>query len=130
MQNLPEKRKCQECGGYIYGRSDKKFCSEHCRNNYYNKRYRDVNKVMRNVNNVLRKNRRILAELNPNGKVKIHRDRLLFQGFNFNYFTSSYKTKNGVYNFCYDQGYLFLPDQTVIIVTQPEGLADIAGLHS
>ena len=64
---------------------------------------------MRNINNILRKNRRILAELNPEGKVKIHRDKLIERGFKFRYFTNIYSTKNGNnYYFCYDQGYLEL----------------------
>lgn len=62
---------------------------------------------MRNVNNILRKNRRILASLNPDGKARIGRDRLLNKGFKFSYFTNTYETKSGkTYFFCYEQGYL------------------------
>lgn len=76
---------------------------------------------MRNVNNILRKNRRILAALNPNGKSKAHRDKLLEQGFNFNYFTNVYKTKSGkVYYFCYEYGYLELSDQFYALVIRQD----------
>ncbi len=124
MQNLPEKRKCQECDANIYGRSDKKFCSEHCRNNFYNRLNRDVNKAVRNINNILRKNRRILAELNPHGKCKIHRDSLIFRGFNFNYFTNTYQTKTRIYIFCYDQGYCYLENDSLLVVKQISGITD------
>ena len=76
---------------------------------------------MRNVNNILRKNRRILASLNPNGKSKAHRDKLLEHGFNFNYFTNVYKTKSGkVYYFCYEYGYLALSDQYYALVIRQD----------
>lgn len=62
---------------------------------------------MRNVNNILRKNRRILANLNTSGKTRIHKEKLLEEGFKFRYFTNEYITKSGnTYRFCYDQGYL------------------------
>lgn len=123
MQNTQEKRKCQECGCNIYGRSDKKFCSEQCRNNHYNKLNRDVNVSMRNINNILRKNRRILQQHNPNGNCRIHRDTLLLQGFNFEYFTNTFTTKTGLtYKFCYDQGYLSLNEGHLVVVESFEGM--------
>ena len=75
---------------------------------------------MRNINNILRKNRRILAELNPHGKAKIHRDKLTERGFKFSYFTNIYQTKNGHrYHFCYDQGYIELEgDMFTLVVRQ------------
>lgn len=76
---------------------------------------------MRNINNILRKNRRILSECNPEGKVKLHKDRLLEKGFNFNYFTNLYKTSTGnLYYFCYDQGYLPLDNDFFMLVVRQE----------
>lgn len=111
------KRHCQECGVEFFGRRDKKFCSDPCRNTYNNRLNRDETNFIRNVNYTLRKNRRILAELNPNGKTKIHRDKLVQKGFNFQYFTNLYRTKKGnTYHFCYDQGYLELEDNYYALV--------------
>ena len=111
------KRKCIECGDDFIGRTDKKFCSDNCRSAYNNKLNKDANNFVRNINNILRKNRRILAELNPNGKVKVHKDKLLDKGFKFSYFTNEYATKSGnVYRFCYDQGYLSLDNDFYTIV--------------
>ena len=98
---------CQECGEKIVGRTDKKFCSDYCRNAYNNNLNKDGKNLVRNVNNQLRKNYRILEELNPADKTKVSKSKLLAKGFNFEYFTSIYTTKVGnIYYFVYDQGYL------------------------
>ncbi|MFO7369813.1 MAG: hypothetical protein R6X09_06035 [Bacteroidales bacterium] len=56
---------------------------------------------------MLRKNRDILAELNPSGKCMVDARELRDRKFNFNYFTTIYRTNSGnVYWFCYDYGFL------------------------
>ena len=98
---------CLECGEKIVGRTDKKFCSDFCRNAYNNNLNKDSKNLVRNVNNLLRKNYRILEELNPTDKTRITKAKLLAKGFHFDYFTSIYTTKTGnTYYFIYDQGYL------------------------
>jgi len=112
-----EKRKCLECKEVIIGRSDKKFCSDQCRNVFNNKMNSDPTNLVRNINNILRKNRRILQELNPKDKARVHKDKMLEKGFNFNYFTSIYKTQKGAtYFFCYEYGYLPLDDNFYFLV--------------
>lgn len=104
-----KKRKCIECKEEFLGRVDKKFCSDQCRSAHNNRRNSDETNFVRNINNILRKNRRILGELNPDGKTNVHREQLLERGFRFSYFTNEYITKAGkVYRYCYDQGYLEL----------------------
>ncbi len=113
------KKKCIECGDDFQGRADKKFCGDSCRSAYNNKLNSDANNFVRNINNILRKNRRILADLNPNGKSKIHKDKLMEAGFKFSYFTNIYKTKAGkVYYFCYEQGYLPLDNGWLALVVR------------
>lgn len=100
-------KQCLECGETVLGRADKKFCNDGCRNAYNNNINRDRKHCIRNINNRLKKNYRILETLNPHQKTKVSRSKLLESGFDFNYFTSIYKTKVGtVYYFVYDQGYL------------------------
>ena len=114
---------CLECGDKLVGRADKKFCSDQCRNTYNNRNNCDANNLVRNINNTLRKNRRILAELNPNDKTKTSRDKLLSKGFRFNYFTHIYETKTGsIYHFCYEMGYLELENDEVLIVKREKEL--------
>jgi predicted nucleic acid-binding Zn ribbon protein len=116
MNNTPKKQ-CLECGQELFGRIDKKFCSDYCRNSYNNKLNRSTKNLIRNINNLLRKNYRILEKLNPDQKTKTTKDNLLRKGFNFDYFTSIYTTKTGnVYYFVYDQGYLELENNYYALV--------------
>lgn len=115
------KKKCLECKDEFNGRADKRFCSDQCRSAYNNRLNSDANNFMRNVNNILRKNRRILVELNPKGKNKVHRDKLLEKGFKFSYFTNIYQTKAGkTYRFCYEQGYLPLENGYYALVIRQQ----------
>ena len=112
-----KEKACLECNAQIFGRVDKKFCSDQCRNAYNNKLNSDSNNYVRNTNNILRKNRRILSDLNPNGKSKTHKSKLMEKGFDFNHFTSIYTTKAGtIYYFCYEYGYLPLDHEFYALV--------------
>lgn len=112
---------CLECGEKIMGREDKKFCSDGCRNSFNNKMNKDTTNLMRNVNNKLRKNYRILCELNPDGKAKTTKSKLLNKGFDFDFITNILQTKTGnTYFFVYNMGYLFL-EQDFIMLVKKEG---------
>lgn len=112
---------CLNCNIQIYGRVDKKFCSDGCRNAYNNELNKLSNNYMRRVNNTLKKNRRILAELNPHGTTKTHKDKLVVLGFDFKYFTNTYTTKKGqTYYFCYEYGYLPLDNNFFALVKRSE----------
>ncbi|MBK7440776.1 MAG: hypothetical protein IPL12_03895 [Bacteroidetes bacterium] len=101
-----DNKHCPECGKALFGRVDKKFCSDICRHSN-NNRQRILNGVyVNNINSILRKNRTILAELNPKEPVKIQKEKLYEKGFNFNYITSVEITKKGTpLYFCYEYGY-------------------------
>ena len=109
---------CLECGDTIIGRSDKKFCNDGCRNAYNNKHNKDSSNLMRNINNKLRKNHRVLSEQKyTEGKAKTTRNRLIAEGFDFEYFTSLIIYKNGAeYRFLYDIGYKLLEDDWILLV--------------
>ncbi len=112
-----EKKKCLECEKNVLGRIDKKFCSDYCRNTYNNKLNRTNNNLIRNTNNRLRKNYSILTELNKSGKTKTTRSKMISKNFDFNFFTSIYKTKAGkTYFYVYDQGYLPLENEYYLLV--------------
>jgi len=117
MENLT----CPECGDKIVGRSDKKFCSDACRNAFNNKQNKTTTNYMRNVNNKLRKNYRILSEHNFEGKTKINRLKLQNAGFDFDFVTQNVTYKNGSqYFFVYDQGYKILDNDWVLIVKKTD----------
>lgn len=112
-------RECENCKEEIHGRSDKRFCSDYCRNTFHNDQNKDSSNYMRKVNNILRRNRRILARHNPNGKSKVQGNLLMEEGFNFAFFTNVYETKKGgKYYFCYDQGYIKLDDGWYALVVK------------
>jgi hypothetical protein len=112
-----DNKTCLECGRKFTGRVDKKFCSDQCRVTYNNRLNSDENNYVRNVNNALRKNRRILTELNPTGKTRLSGAKLKERGFDFQYFTNFYKTKDGVvYYYCYEQGYLPIENDFYLLV--------------
>jgi hypothetical protein len=118
---MPKPKTCEECANPIHGRDDKRFCCDQCRSAWHNRQNSDATNFVRNINNALRKNRRILAELNPNGKAKVHRDDLLERGFKFSYFTNTYTTKGGnTYFFCYEQGYLPLENDFLALVIRQQ----------
>ena len=109
---------CLHCGNPLQGRTDKKFCDDHCRSYFNNKINSDLNATVRNINHILRKNRRILAALVPvKGRAKICKSTLSEFGFNFYYFTHYHTTLKGSnYKICYDYGYLDLNPKTVAII--------------
>lgn len=112
-----EKRICPECGESFQGRSDKKFCSDLCRNSHNNKLNSDSTNYIRNINNILRKNRRIIEELLPEETAKVSQQKLIDKGFNFNYHTSTSTTKTGkTYIFCYEYGYLPIEGNYYLLV--------------
>lgn len=114
---MNEKRLCPVCGDLILGRVDKKFCSDQCRNAFNNKRYSQNSSLVQKVNRTIKKNYSILQELNTQGKTKVKRSRLLQEGFDFNYITGIYETQKGhTYRLCYDQGYLPLEDEYILLI--------------
>lgn len=118
MEPTPVKN-CLACGNVIQGRIDKKFCDDYCRNTYNNRRNAESNKLVRTINATLKKNRNILAKLvtSENDMTKTTKQRMLDEGFKFQYFTHTYTTKKGhVYEYCYDYGYLALENGWYLIV--------------
>ncbi len=118
---LNVEKTCAECGKFILGRIDKKFCSDQCRATFNNRLNKDATRYVTHTNFTLRRNRRILIELNPRGKSRIRRDKLVEKGFDFSHFTSMYISKEGArYFYCYEQGYLPLAKNAVLLVVKKE----------
>jgi predicted nucleic acid-binding Zn ribbon protein len=117
----PKNQVCIECGTEFRGRIDKKFCSDQCRTSYNNKQKSIENTYVKDVNNILRKNRKILVELNPDGKTRVSQEKLKSKGFDFNYYTSTYTTKEGAqYFYCYEQGYLPIEKNLCLLVVKKD----------
>lgn len=114
-----DRRKCGHCGAPISGRADKRYCSDQCRAAAGNlrKHLDPAQQLMHRLNRVLGHNRQVLHRLSPQGKAVLRRDMLLLAGFDFRYFTHQHHTPTGnLYYFCYDYGYLLLPEEKILIV--------------
>ena len=116
-----EERVCLDCGAPVKGRTDKKFCDDQCRSNYNNRLKINTDGFIKQINQILKKNRQALEKLNPEGKTRINKSKLLEQGFNFTYFTHVYETQKGqTYKFCYEYGYLELDENELLLVRKEE----------
>lgn len=86
---------CLECGDIIeygHGRTDRKFCSEGCKNRYHNKRKAlSWRTYQHKVLKALEANHDILEQLLDMGITSIDRMSLEQLGFDFNYVTSYHK---------------------------------------
>lgn len=121
MSTAETTRTCLDCNQPLYGRADKKYCNDQCRNTYNNRTGKSHNAYVRKVTGILKKNRKILAELNPTGRKKAKKDTLLKAGFDFGYFTSVFTNKEGKeYRYCFDQGYLSLGEDWYFLVHKPD----------
>jgi hypothetical protein len=105
-------RLCIECGQRIVGRTDKKFCNDHCRTAWHNKLHAHATSYVKNVNNILRKNRKILAGLAVGGKRKVETSLLAGLGFEFGYFTSVEKATR----YCYEQAYIQISKEYCVVM--------------
>lgn len=110
-------KKCLVCKTEFVGRSDKKYCSDQCRNVYNNKLNSQFSKEVRRTNRILRTNREILNKYFLMGLDQVSLFSLISEGFILTYFTNMYKNEKGqeVY-FCYDIGYQFSENETLQIL--------------
>jgi hypothetical protein len=121
-------RQCLECARPYIGRSDKKFCGDHCRSIHHNRQSQSKLSVIKNVNNILTRNRNALAELftdHDHSKiVRVHREMLISAGFDFSYITDTIVNRQGSeYRYCYDYGYLDVGrDYFMIVQKRTESL--------
>src|SRR5215216_5997861 len=102
-------QKCLNCDKPLKGRIDKKYCDEHCRNEYFNKRKEIERKEIRTIDLALKKNRRILKEiLKEKEFIQVEEKDLQLKGFVFLYHThnETTKQKQNTCVFCYDYGYI------------------------
>lgn len=102
-----EHPKCLECGDEIsYGRSDKKFCSDECRNRHHNTYHRSCRNYKRKVAAILDKNYEILENLVNSGVKAVWVSEIIAMGYNPAYVTSYKKHGRRSMCHCYDICYI------------------------
>lgn len=112
-------RNCKICKKVIYGRSDKIYCSDYCKN-YYHKHLRyAAKKAAIEINEFLQRNYSILLEILGKNKsqTKVYRNILENKKFRFNYHTHIYvNSRNKTFHYVYDLAWMVFSDDEVLIV--------------
>ncbi len=110
---------CKICKSPLKGRSDKIFCSNHCKNYYHLRLRKATDLVVADINAILHRNRCILLEILGKNKSqkKIPRLALEKKKFRFKYHTHSYLNSKGkYYYFLYDLAWMEFTDQEILII--------------
>lgn len=108
------KKRCPSCNAEVKGRSDKIFCSPHCKSACQYEKRTVKEKFYLKVDKQLKINRKLLKKYNQSGYTTLRKEVLLQKGFNPRFFTHYWKNKKGqVYLFCYDYGFLEVNQQNL-----------------
>ncbi len=112
-------RRCPICKKSVVGRSDKRFCSVACKNNYYSRLRKNTETAVSRIDKILHRNRSILLELmgRASRQKKISRLALDKKHFNYDYFTGQHINSRGktIYR-VYDFSWAIFTDQEVLIM--------------
>jgi hypothetical protein len=115
---MENRKVCFHCGKTLQGRSDKKFCTNHCRSEYNNKKNQKQGhhySIVR-INRILQHNRYILYRLiEKGGSGCVSMELLIELGFHFGFHTHIVTIKQKTKVFCYDIGYLKKNEREVYI---------------
>lgn len=109
---------CLECGRELFGRCDKKYCNDGCRNSYNNRIRQEEMVESRMINRILNNNRKILKSMIIAGNRGYTLPELSEKGFNFRYSTSFEIKKSGkIVIYCYNYSYI-IGSKGLVYVTQ------------
>lgn len=104
--------RCLECGQSIgYGRTDKKYCCEECKNRHNNTLARMSRSAKRKILKILDRNYEILDKLLKAGKDSAWISDVAAAGFNPGYSTYYRKTGRREYYHCFDISYVMTPNR-------------------
>jgi len=106
---------CQQCGKPLFGRTDKRFCNDGCRNTF-NRGKAATSKAKDHENlpeifKIIKQNYNILKtydleKLKDNQHLIVPRTELQHKGLNFKFFTSTYTNEfKERWKFCFDLGW-------------------------
>lgn len=110
------KQTCLNCGSSVYGRSDKKFCSDECRNEYHNHHLTQKRKLRRSVIEALDRNHSCLEQVMVLGLNSVSLEEMEELGFEKDVFTGTGKSVKSHRIFrCYDIEYAQTPTRILHI---------------
>ena len=112
-------KKCENCDTEFRGRSDKRFCSTACKNNFNYQLRKHTKDITKDIDKILHRNRIILDTIMGEKRKKMKMDRLELEkmGFSFKYITGIYKNReNKLYHYVYDFAWMEFSTQEILIV--------------
>jgi len=71
---------------------------------------------MLHIDRALRKNRNLLSKISVEGKSHVSKSQLALRGFDFGHFTKVTGIPPACCYYCYDLGYRFVDEETVLII--------------
>jgi polyferredoxin len=128
---MENRKSCIHCGKSVLGRSDKKFCTNHCRSEYNNKKIhtQSNNGSIVRINRILHHNRYILFRLlGKRGRRCVTEELLAGLGFHFGFHTHIVIIREKTKVFCYDIGYLKKNEREIYIYCPDNDLVIPSGL--
>ena len=113
---------CHYCNEKLQGRTDKKYCSAHCKSAHQYQNRKAEEELYYKIDKKLKTNRKLLKAYNKSGMSTVRKEKLLEEGFDPKYFTHYWKNQKGqVYLFCYEYGFLHLKEkEKYLLVTWQE----------
>lgn len=97
---------CLECGDRIaYGRADKKFCSDTCKNKFHNRVASCSRRYRQKVHSALERNYFILDSLRKTSMKRMRLEDMRTMGFRQEFFTSYSRSATRDVFMCYDIKY-------------------------
>lgn len=104
---IADKSKCLECGTTMsYGRSDRKFCCEKCKNKYNNREKINLRSCKTKVDRAIQKNYDILRSLLKSGITQLPISELYAMDFNPTFITSYTRCGKHTVFSCYDISFI------------------------
>lgn len=110
---------CENCSKELFGRIDKRFCNDNCRNEFNRKKKQQeiqkANESMPEILKIIKKNYEILLSygaMDEDTEFVVSKENLQQKGFNFNFFTSIDSKME--YCYCMERGWR-QSDQTIFI---------------
>lgn len=117
MENETTGPVCLECGDRIvYGRSDRKFCCDACKNRFHNRRSSSSRHYRQKIHSALERNYFILDSLRRTSLRNIPMSDMENMGFSREYFTSYSRQSSRETFMCYDIEYSVMKDAVTSIV--------------
>lgn len=113
-----EEQRCRQCDKVIHGRSDKKFCTDLCRNAHNNKKNAVPSAYSRKIVNILLRNRKVLSELSDGQTfpLSVPLPDLQLRGFRSDYHTGRSQMKRHETLRCFEFEYRLYKNKKVVII--------------